>query len=142
MAASFDSDQKRYLQEASKNGLCSRFHNRRGLTASMKQYQGYWFDEFVVPGILSVQEKFRGRSDQIVITSFPKSGTTWLKALLFCITNRSSYDFTTSRRVNNVMDDNNPLLSCNPHVCVPFLEFYACAHLDDPNPNVTLLNTH
>uniref|UniRef100_A0A7N1A407 Sulfotransferase n=1 Tax=Kalanchoe fedtschenkoi TaxID=63787 RepID=A0A7N1A407_KALFE len=111
---------------------------RRGLTASLKQYQGHWFHDHVVPGIISVQEKFRAKSDQIVLASFPKSGTTWLKALLFCLVNRSRYDFGHGGRSS----PDNPLISSNPHACVPFLEIHALAHLDDPNPDSPILSSH
>ncbi|EOY19629.1 Sulfotransferase 2A, putative [Theobroma cacao] len=43
---------------------------------------------------------------------WPKSGTTWLKALIFSIVNRSRYTNATS-----------PLLTTNPHELVPFIEF-------------------
>ncbi|GAY64270.1 hypothetical protein CUMW_232190, partial [Citrus unshiu] len=47
-----------------------------------------------------------------MLTSFPISGTTWLKAITFSIVNRSRYGL-----------QNSPLLTTNPHQLVPFLEF-------------------
>uniref|UniRef100_A0A7N0TDK2 Sulfotransferase n=1 Tax=Kalanchoe fedtschenkoi TaxID=63787 RepID=A0A7N0TDK2_KALFE len=116
--------------------IISALPSQRGwMTSELKQFQGFWLDGWVLPGVLSLQEKFRGKSDQIILTSSPKSGTTWLKAPLFSIMNRSSYDF-------DVVDNGNPLLSRNPHVAVPHIDFYATEHLDDPNPDLSLLSTH
>uniref|UniRef100_A0A7N0TE61 Sulfotransferase n=1 Tax=Kalanchoe fedtschenkoi TaxID=63787 RepID=A0A7N0TE61_KALFE len=117
--------------------IISALPSQRGWTTSeLKQFQGFWLDDWVMPGVLSLQEKFCGKSDHVVLTSSPKSGTTWLKALLFSITNRSSYKF------DDAVDDGNPLLSRNPHVSVPYIDFNATEHLDDPNPDLSLLSTH
>ncbi|KAM0046815.1 putative flavonol 3-sulfotransferase [Helianthus debilis subsp. tardiflorus] len=42
------------------------------------------------------------------------SGTTWIKALAFAIVNRTRY--------NNKCHTTHPLLTINPHECVPFIE--------------------
>uniref|UniRef100_A0A7N1A041 Sulfotransferase n=1 Tax=Kalanchoe fedtschenkoi TaxID=63787 RepID=A0A7N1A041_KALFE len=90
---------------------------RKWTQSELKLFQGFWLNNVVMSGLPSLQENFRGKSDHVVLTSYPKSGTTWLKALLFCIMNRSSYSF-------QVIDDGNPLVSCNPHVSVSFIEFW------------------
>ncbi|XP_062182134.1 cytosolic sulfotransferase 16-like [Phragmites australis] len=46
--------------------------------------------------------------DDTILTTNPKCGTTWLKALAFTIANHSRYDFS-----------NHPLLTNNPHEIVP-----------------------
>ncbi|MDD0298962.1 sulfotransferase domain-containing protein, partial [Shigella flexneri] len=49
----------------------------------------------------------------IILASIPKSGTTWLKALIHLIANRTQY-LTLS---------DSPLFTSNPHEIVPFLEY-------------------
>uniref|UniRef100_A0A7N0THI9 Sulfotransferase n=1 Tax=Kalanchoe fedtschenkoi TaxID=63787 RepID=A0A7N0THI9_KALFE len=124
-----------------KNAFISALPTQPGwISRSLKQYQGFWLDEQLIPVILSLQQKFRGKPDHIVLTSYPKSGTTWLKALLFSITNRSRYHAADAAASDG--NGNNPLVSYNPHVCVPRLERYAENNVDDPNPDQVLFNTH
>ncbi|XP_028789035.1 cytosolic sulfotransferase 8-like [Neltuma alba] len=53
------------------------------------------------------------KDGDIIITSLPKSGTTWLKALIFAIVNRNHFS----------PSQNHPLLISNAHDLVPHLEF-------------------
>jgi Sulfotransferase domain len=78
---------------------------------SIRQYQGFWLWEKLLPGFLRTQEVFEPHPNDIVLASFPKSGTTWLKSLLFTIVHRNKYAFS-----------NHPLLKLNSHDCVPQLE--------------------
>uniref|UniRef100_A0A7N0TGV6 Sulfotransferase n=1 Tax=Kalanchoe fedtschenkoi TaxID=63787 RepID=A0A7N0TGV6_KALFE len=120
-----------------RNAFISALPTQPGwVSRSLKQYQGFWHEEGFIPGILSLQEKFRCKPDHLVLTSYPKSGTTWLKALLFSITNRSRY------RATDAAANGNPLEWCNPHSCVPRLEVYTGSNGDDPNPDPVLVNTH
>ncbi|KAF7836239.1 cytosolic sulfotransferase 15-like [Senna tora] len=84
-------------------------------------YQHFWYRLDFLPSIISFLKHFQPKHDDVFITSFPKSGTTWLKALAFATMKRSC--FIPSQ-------DNHPLLHSNPHTLVPFidLEFY-----NDPN---------
>jgi hydroxyjasmonate sulfotransferase len=81
-----------------------------------------------------MQEFFQPRPSDIILTSFPKSGTTWLKSLLFTVAHRSKYAISS-----------HPLLELNPHDCVPQLE-YIYALLDDQSletlPSPRVLATH
>ncbi|CAN6857109.1 unnamed protein product [Brassica oleracea] len=74
-------------------------------------YGGHWIIEPLLAGCLHAQDFFQARPDDFFICSYPKSGTTWLKALAFSIVNRSRFD-----------DSSNPLLKRNPHELVPFIE--------------------
>lgn len=65
-----------------------------------------------IHGIIASQKHFQAKESDIILSTFPKSGTTWLKALTFSIVNRSRYAF-----------ENSPLLTTSPHQLVPFLEF-------------------
>ncbi|XP_059635462.1 flavonol 3-sulfotransferase-like [Cornus florida] len=62
-------------------------------------------------GVMLVQQNFIALPTDILLATYPKCGTTWLKALIFAITNRSFFDFAS-----------HPLLTNNPHGCIPTLE--------------------
>ncbi|KAK1578842.1 hypothetical protein Q3G72_033524 [Acer saccharum] len=74
-------------------------------------YQGCWFPNIFFHGVIYFQKHFQARDTDIILASNPKSGTTWLKALIFTIVNRSHYALPES-----------PLLASNPHELVPFLD--------------------
>ncbi|GMN32775.1 hypothetical protein TIFTF001_041787 [Ficus carica] len=74
-------------------------------------HQGFWIAEFLFRSTISAQRNFVAHEDDIILASCPKSGTTWLKALVFSIVNRTRFAPTDS-----------PLLKVNPHDLVPFLE--------------------
>ncbi|KAJ8644760.1 hypothetical protein MRB53_006508 [Persea americana] len=89
------------------------------------QYQGFWIHLEFFPGVLACREHLKACKDDIILNTTPKSGTTWLKALTFTITNRARHDF-----------HNHPLLATNPHALVPFLEDL---YSDGKIPNLTNL---
>ncbi|XP_065867773.1 cytosolic sulfotransferase 15-like [Euphorbia lathyris] len=78
-------------------------------------YQGFWYSTRTgqLQRLLSFQRCFQAQDTDIIIASNPKSGTTWLKALIFSIVNRTRYT-----------PFNTPLLTTNPHYLVPFPESY------------------
>ncbi|KAK1277917.1 hypothetical protein QJS04_geneDACA014798 [Acorus gramineus] len=43
---------------------------------------------------MSVQQNFKARPSDVLLASSPKSGTTWLKALLFALLNRNANEET------------------------------------------------
>ncbi|GFP81458.1 cytosolic sulfotransferase 15 [Phtheirospermum japonicum] len=80
--------------------------------------------------MLSSLKQFKPENNDLILASFPKSGTTWLKALAVSIAGR-----------NTIADGQSPLLNSNPHKLVPFLEF------DDPDhlkhlPSPRIISTH
>ncbi|GMN25106.1 hypothetical protein TIFTF001_051416 [Ficus carica] len=95
-------------------------------------YQGCWIPDLICSGVFSSERNFMARDDDIILSSCPKSGTTWLKALLFSIVNRT-YLFALA--------DNNPLLKANPHELVPFIYHSQSLNIETiPPPR--LLATH
>ncbi|CAK8561695.1 unnamed protein product [Lathyrus sativus] len=83
------------------------------IESDLYKYQGFWFFPKVLHGVLSCQKHFQAIDTDILLVTFPKSGTTWLKALMFALVNRNKYP--------NIHDD-HPLLTKNPHDLVPFWE--------------------
>uniref|UniRef100_A0ACD5TTI7 Uncharacterized protein n=1 Tax=Avena sativa TaxID=4498 RepID=A0ACD5TTI7_AVESA len=108
----------------------------------LRQHGGFWQPETTLRrGVPAVHALFAPRSTDVLLASYPKSGTTWLKALAFA---------TVHRAVHPPSADDHPLRRRNPHDCVPFLEIgFALAHDTDavaaklealPSPRV--LATH
>jgi hypothetical protein len=113
--------------------------SRRGRTYPLFYLHGCWLTEWLARSIQLVQAEFKPRADDILLATFPKCDTTWLKALAFVVLNRSRHPVT---------GDDHPLLHTNPHalVPVPFLEMpnrslYPVAELE-ALPSPRLLCTH
>ncbi|WCJ24017.1 sulfotransferase 16 [Euphorbia peplus] len=75
-------------------------------------YEGFWYTEAVLDGLMEARESFEGRSSDILVASHMKTGTTWLKSLTFAITTRSTYPDMSS----------SPLLHRVSHDCMPMIE--------------------
>nr|QWJ73430.1 sulfotransferase 5b-7 [Isatis tinctoria] len=103
----FEKNQKRYQD------LIATFPHVKGwfANAPLIGYGGHWIVQPLLEGCLHAQDFFQARRIDFFVCSYPKSGTTWLKALTFAITNRSRLE-----------DSSNPLLKRNPHELVPFIE--------------------
>ncbi|ESQ29129.1 hypothetical protein EUTSA_v10024038mg [Eutrema salsugineum] len=76
------------------------------------KYQGCWYFHNTLQGVLNFQRGFQPQDTDIILASYPKSGTTWLKALTVALLERSK----------NHSSDHHPLLSHNPHGIVPYFE--------------------
>ncbi|KAL4385596.1 hypothetical protein GQ457_15G006550 [Hibiscus cannabinus] len=102
-----------------------------GILEDYFQYQGFWLHPTFLKGVVSAQQKLQAQSTDIMLCNLPKTGTTWLKSLIFAIVTRASFDHSAS-----------PLLSKLPHELVPFMELY---HADFPtyrDLGVPVLATH
>uniref|UniRef100_A0ACD5T810 Uncharacterized protein n=1 Tax=Avena sativa TaxID=4498 RepID=A0ACD5T810_AVESA len=79
----------------------------------LRQHGGFWIPEVILPGVAAAHARFEPRPSDVFLASFPRSGTTWLKALAFA---------TVHRADNPPRDLGHPLCHRNPHDCVNFLE--------------------
>ncbi|XVF42638.1 hypothetical protein PTKIN_Ptkin01aG0380500 [Pterospermum kingtungense] len=86
-------------------------------------YQGFWCPSHVFKAVISSQKHFQALDSDIIVTSVPKCGTTWLKALTFSIVNR-----------NKFTKQENPLFRSVPHRLVPFFE--SNLFLNNPSPDL------
>ncbi|CAL4981190.1 unnamed protein product [Urochloa decumbens] len=104
----------------------------------LRQLGGFWLPEMILPGVAAAHSRFVPRPDDVFLASFPKSGTTWLKALAFATLNRAHHPPPS--------DPGHPLRLRSPHDCVSFIELnLALAAGEDvfaalPSPRV--LATH
>ncbi|KAM0046814.1 putative Sulfotransferase domain, P-loop containing nucleoside triphosphate hydrolase [Helianthus debilis subsp. tardiflorus] len=91
---------------------------------------------FSLEATMTLQDTFQAQPTDIYLITLPKSETTWIKALAYAIMNRERYK-------NNTLSS-QPLLTYNPHKCVPFLkiEFFmkTSVYVDGCLPR--LLATH
>ncbi|KAG5234936.1 flavonol sulfotransferase [Salix suchowensis] len=88
-------------------------------------YEGFWYHSMFLEGVMSAQDHFIPQSTDIFITSSPKTGTTWLKALTFAICTRSPL------RAHQM-----------PHDCVPVMEYHRAQNPMKRDCAVPLVSTH
>ncbi|XP_065872294.1 flavonol sulfotransferase-like [Euphorbia lathyris] len=102
---------------------------------NLYKYEGFWCYSNFLEGIILFKKNFNPQPNDILLCSFPKSGTTWLKSLSVAISTRSKFPGT------DLNSSTNPLLTKLPHDIVPFQEFlYSLGHERDiQNP---LISTH
>ncbi|KAF7827938.1 cytosolic sulfotransferase 12-like [Senna tora] len=87
---------------------------------SLYQFQGFWHQAWLIQGALGFQKHFKACDDDILLVTTPKSGTTWLKAILYATLNRypTFHLFPTITPISH----NHPLLTTSPHLLLPFVE--------------------
>ncbi|KAL6660723.1 hypothetical protein ACP70R_001758 [Stipagrostis hirtigluma subsp. patula] len=104
----------------------------------LRCYQGFWLLESWVPAAAALQRRFQPRSDDVIVASVPKCGTTWAMALAFA---------TMARRAHppDVAAGRHPLRRLNQHQCVPLLEGLFAGGREgklDALPSPRLMYTH
>ncbi|XP_026443051.1 cytosolic sulfotransferase 12-like [Papaver somniferum] len=121
------------LTEEVKNLLSSLPKKNGWLTsAPLYQYQNFWYPAVQLQALLNIQRNFQALDTDLVVVTNPKCGTTWLKALSFAIVNRFQFHFD-----NPTSKQYHPLLTNNPHILVPYLEYF---YMIDQNPDLTCLS--
>ncbi|CAJ1948508.1 unnamed protein product [Sphenostylis stenocarpa] len=101
-------------------------------------FQNFWCPSIHVQAVDSFQKNFQAKENDVIVASFPKSGTMWLKALTFAILNHQRFSSL----------ENHPLLTANPHELVPFLEYifggdiHDQIHLQTNKPEPRVFGTH
>nr|XP_023906323.1 flavonol sulfotransferase-like isoform X1 [Quercus suber]XP_023906324.1 flavonol sulfotransferase-like isoform X2 [Quercus suber] len=112
--------------------IMSTIPRRKGCwPLDLYQYEGFWYGPYTLEGILSTQDHFKPQPNSVILSSAPKAGTTWLKALSFSIMTRSQFDEST-----------NPLLTKLSHDLVPYMEFQFLSNSQTLDLNVPLSATH
>jgi hypothetical protein len=101
---------------------------------ALRQYGGFWLPEAALRhGLPALHKGFAPRPDDVLLASFPKSGTTWLKALAFATARRAAHPPSSG---------DHPLRRINPHDLVQFLEVDATADELEALPSPRVLATH
>ncbi|XP_074376269.1 cytosolic sulfotransferase 5-like [Apium graveolens] len=118
--------------------MLSSFPKERGIIAPYAyQYQGFWYYSKHLEGIINFQNHFKPRKNDIFLATAPKSGTTWLKAILYALINRE---------VHPPKSPQHPLLTKTPHNLVPFIEFVNPSEYDSisnsPDSCTRIFATH
>ncbi|KAL2499838.1 Cytosolic sulfotransferase 6 [Abeliophyllum distichum] len=98
------------------------------------KFKGFWIWSPYLEPTKKVVEDFKPLPSDVILASFPKTGTTWLKALLYSIIFRSSKE--------------KPLLFNHPHELIPsletklYLEESNGKNLEFTDHKVRILGTH
>ncbi|KAL6633769.1 hypothetical protein ACP70R_026440 [Stipagrostis hirtigluma subsp. patula] len=83
-----------------------------GGAAQYRKYGNFWYPAHLLPPMLAARDTFVARPTDVILATMLKSGTTWLKALVFSIAHRHRHA---------VDDARHPLLGSSPHDLAPFL---------------------
>lgn len=93
--------------------LASSLPSCHGLgSAPYRRYGGFWYPAHLMPATLAARDTFVARPSDVILATMPKSGSTWLKALAFCVVHRGRHAPAAGQ---------HPLLHSSPHDLVPFL---------------------
>nr|ADX97329.1 sulfotransferase-like protein [Mangifera indica] len=137
-AKELEDEEEKFLTQECKNLLLSLPKQKGWRTPYLYEFQGFWCQSKKIQAIISFQKHFISRESDVILATIPKSGTTWLKGLVFSIMNRKHID------VKNLK--NHPLLHSNPHDLVPFFEYklYSDNQIPDLSrlPDPRLFATH
>lgn len=114
----FHEDEANLSQEC-KNLIATLPNEYSLMNVKLYQYKGFWLTQKHIQGILNFENHYVSHDSDIILVTFPKSGTTWLKALTFTILKRNTYDPNPTES-----HQPHPLFTSNPHELVPFIEYY------------------
>ncbi|KAK6921051.1 Sulfotransferase domain [Dillenia turbinata] len=100
------------------------------LPSNLYKYQGFWCTPEFLNGVISAKQRFKPLDKDVILCTYPKSGTNWLKALAFSIMTRTKFDFSS-----------HPLLTTPPISCVSYIEFEHAQGVD-ASREFPLTSTH
>ncbi|GMJ01697.1 sulfotransferase 2A, ARABIDOPSIS THALIANA SULFOTRANSFERASE 2A [Hibiscus trionum] len=95
------------------------------ISGSLYLYQGFWCPAIVLKPVVSFQKHFQAFDSDVMVATFPKCGTTWLKALTFSTLYRSQFSRGGIE---------HPSLTSTPHQLVRFMEYDVYANNPCPDP--------
>lgn len=78
----------------------------------IRQWEGFWFERGLIKPAMKFRANFKARDGDVLLASFAKTGTTWLKSLALCIT-QNYYCYS---------DHQDILTKDNPHFLLPTVE--------------------
>lgn len=108
------------------------------------QWDGFWYRAYHLEAALAFGSQFTARHDDIILASPMKTGTTWLKALCFCIAQQSQLPVCDETTAKTGEDD--PLVKNHPAFYVQTLEVQV--YTANPSPDISgmksprLFHTH
>ncbi|KAI8564319.1 hypothetical protein RHMOL_Rhmol03G0171600 [Rhododendron molle] len=82
---------------------------------TLLHWKGFWLMPVTIKSAISVESQFNPLPSDILLASFPKTGTTWLKALATAILSHDS-------NPKSEYSQTDQLQTQNPHELIPFLE--------------------
>ncbi|XP_031253761.1 cytosolic sulfotransferase 12-like [Pistacia vera] len=111
------------------------------------QWEGFWYYEDIIQGMLAFQSDYEALSDDVILASSMKTGTTWLKALCVSIMGRQSQGKSSDQK--GILDDvaEDDILTENvPHAHIRTLEYDVYRDNLHPDfsgmPSPRLFHTH
>ncbi|CAN6235692.1 unnamed protein product [Urochloa humidicola] len=84
-----------------------------------RHHQGWHGSRMCIAGAMAADACFAARPSDIVISTLPKSGTTWIKSLLYATVHRREHPPDDAAATGA----DHPFNSSGPHECVKFLEY-------------------
>ena len=112
--------------------------NYKGPGYRMYRYRGTIATNFHLRSGLEHQlAEFRGRSSDILVASFPKSGTTWLQEIVWHVTHRDG--MANGKGTGVPLEFRFPVLEVRPH---EFMKMPSLGDLPDPRFIKTHLHYH
>ncbi|CAN6228943.1 unnamed protein product [Urochloa humidicola] len=119
--------------------LISSFPTSEGMPSNLlyRHNQGWYAAMVPMVGAMVADSCYTARPSDIIVATLPKSGTTWIKALLYATVHRDKYPVDAS---------DHPFHSIGPHECINFFELQLYSGNRIPNldklPDPRLFATH